>query len=185
MTSVDAIPPPLTRLESQPDDLMGSADVDGASALLEGHMPGKVPGFSAATENPASNGTENNPQVNQQEKTLDTTEAPASNGTEKHPLVNQQAEVLETNGSGSHPGPTDEVKTPAVNGGAEHPASNEGQSQPNFPTGTEKPTVIPPIQPGGKKNNKGVPWYDPCPVHCSPASSQPSTSYSPDLAFAY
>lgn len=158
------MPPPLTRLESQPEDLMGSADVDGASALLEGHMPGKVPGLSAASENPASNGTEN------------------------HPIVNQQAEILETNGSKSNPGPTEEAKTPAstteeaktpaLNGGAEHPASNGGLSQPDFPTGTEKPSVIPPIQPGGKKNNKGVPWYDPYPIYCS-TTSQPPISYSP------
>lgn len=167
------MPPPLPQVESQPEDLIGSADVDGASALLDGHMPGKVPGLSAASENPASNGTENPPPVNQQAEKSEKTETPASNGTENHPLVNQQAEVLETNGSGSHPGPTDEAKTPALNGGAE---------QPNFPTGTEKPSVIPPIQPGGKKNNKGVPWYDPCPVHCSSAS-QPPTSCSPPRLF--
>ena len=34
------MPPPLTRLESQPDDLMGSSDVADVSDLLPGHING-------------------------------------------------------------------------------------------------------------------------------------------------
>lgn len=120
MTSVDTVPPPLTRLESQPDDLMGSADVDGASALLQGHT-GVALGDGAMTSKP--------------------------------------------NGSESSPGALDEAKpNHSVNGEAETPASN---GPPDFPTGTEKPGVLPPLQPEVKKNNKGVPWYDPYPIHAA------------------
>ena len=103
MTSVDITPLPLTRVEDQYEDLMGSADVDDAAALLEGHTNaiGDAPKISAI------------------------------------------------NGAGSQGGVDDGAKAPS-----------EASNQPNFPTGTEKPEVIPPLQPGPKKNNKAVPWYE-------------------------
>ena len=121
MTSVDIKPLPLMHVESQYEDLMGSADVDDAAALLEGHTNAIRDG----TNDPA------------------------------------------TNGGGSHEGVDDGAKGPAANGAVENSAPSEAASQPNFPTGTEKPGVIPPLQPEGKKNNKAVPWYDPDPIKLS------------------
>ena len=114
MTSVAITPLPLTRVDSQYEDLMGSADVDDAAALLEGHTNaiGDAPKNSAI------------------------------------------------NGPGSTGGVDDGAKALAANGAAEEAVPSEASNQPNFPTGTEKPEVIPPLQPGPKKNNKAVPWYE-------------------------
>lgn len=114
MTSVDIKPLPLTRVESGYEDLIGSADVDGAAALLEGHT-------NAIGDGP---------------------------------------KISAVNGGGSTEGVDDGAKAPATNGAVEKPAPSEESNQPNFPTGTEKPEVIPPLQPEGKKNNKAVPWYE-------------------------
>ncbi|KAL8782419.1 MAG: hypothetical protein Q9195_009645, partial [Heterodermia aff. obscurata] len=113
MTSVDIKPLPLNRVESQYDDLIGSADVDDAAALLVGHT-------NAIGDGP---------------------------------------KISAINGAGSQGGVDDGAKGPPANGTAEKAAPSEEASQPNFPTGTEKPSVIPPLQPEGKKNNKAVPWY--------------------------
>ena len=112
MNSVDFVPLPLARIESNQDDLIGSADVDDAAALLEGHTN----------------------------------------------AIGDGAKISAINGAGSHKGVDDGAKGPTANGTGEKPASSEELSQPNFPTGTEKPSVIPPLQPEGKKNNKAVPW---------------------------
>ena len=121
MTSVDIKPLPLMPAESQYEDLIGSADVDDAAALLEGHTN----------------------------------------------AIRDETKVPATNGGGSHEGVDDGAKGPAANGAVENAAPSEAASQPNFPTGTEKPGVIPPLQPEGKKNNKAVPWYHPPPLSSS------------------
>ena len=54
MASIDTIPPPLVRLESQPDNLMGSSDVAEVSNFLPAHMNGQ----QDEAKIPASNGLE-------------------------------------------------------------------------------------------------------------------------------
>ena len=87
MASIGTTPPPLVRLESQPDNLMGSSDVAEVSNLFPGHLNGLQ----------------------------DEAKIPASNGLENHQV---------------------------------------------FTAGPEKNAVIPPFLPEGRKDNKGVPWYD-------------------------
>ena len=54
MASTNTIPPPLVRLESQPDNLMGSSDVAEVSNLL----PANVNGIQDEVKIPATNGRE-------------------------------------------------------------------------------------------------------------------------------
>ena len=95
MTSVDAKPPPPARLESQYEDLIGSADVDDAAALLVGHT-------NAIGDGTKSSGT---------------------NGVGSHEAVDDGAKAPAANGAGEEPAPSEALGQPNFPTGTEKPGA--------------------------------------------------------------